>query len=589
MTLERNAGAPALPGLVARIRRSWTRDSNMGLARRIQKGLKLISQLIRAIGALKACNHVGINARVAGRLRIENRGSIDIGHHFNVRSSWVPVELITGPEGRIQIGDDVLINFGTLIAAGSRVTVGSGSMIGPHCIISDVDIPEAIAASAHVTAKPIEIGKDVWLAGRVTVRPGVRIGDGAVVVAGSIVESDVSAHFMASGIPARMLPKFAAALAPRGDAPVTARATGTHRAALRGVLISDFRLDDLVYELAAADASPPLQSVVVVGEQLPQLLTAPPSGDARDFVVVWTRPEAAVPAFAQLLTGELINESDLMDDVDKFCALVKKSATNYRYVLLPTWTQPAHVRGRGLLDGRPGGVLSALSAMNHRVMRNFERCSNVFILNAARWQMAVGPRAFNPRAWYLGQMAMARPLVAEAARDICAALAALCGTQRKLLVFHSNDALWTDGQAHPNGSATPLGQAYAAFQQALRQLRRRGVLLALIGKSTTFDLLETMRAFPGAGLREGDFAICGATEGDEVAKLNALVAAHGVALDAVVYIDARDAVRARVRAALPEVYVPDWPVDRLLFPSAVLALSCFDAGSEQAIALRAVR
>jgi acetyltransferase-like isoleucine patch superfamily enzyme len=226
MTLEPNAGAPALPGLIARIRRSWARNDDMGLARRIQKGLKLIGQLIRAIGALRGCNRVGIYARVAGRLRIENHGSIDIGDYFFVNSSWVPIELIAGPEGRIQIGDDVLISFGTLIAAGSSVTVGSGSMIGPHCIISDVDIPEAITASVPVTAKPIEIGKSVWLAGRVTVRPGVRIGDGAVVVAGSIVESDVAAHFMASGIPARMLPMFAAAPGPHSNAPVEANASG---------------------------------------------------------------------------------------------------------------------------------------------------------------------------------------------------------------------------------------------------------------------------------------------------------------------------------------------------------------------------
>lgn len=590
--------------MVARIRRCWARDRDMGLARRIHKGLKLISQLIRASGALKGCNRVGVYARVSGRLRIENHGAIDIGDHFRVDSSWVPIELITGPKGRIQIGDDVLINFGTLIAAGSRVSVGSGSMIGPHCIISDVDIPEAITASARVSAKPIEIGRDVWLAGRVTVRPGVRIGDGAVVVAGSIVESDVAAHFMASGIPARMLPRFGAVpgahgnapVAPNGPgvagaqaAPVAGHATGTQQAGLRGALISDFRLDDLVYELAAADGSPPLQSVVVAGEHISQMLLAPPSADASDFVVVWTRPEGAVPAFAQLLAGELIDECDLMEDVDKFCALLEKSAKNYRYVLLPTWTQPAHVRGRGLLDGRPGGVLSTLLAMNHRVTKNIERCSNVFVLNAARWRMAVGPAAFNPRAWYLGQMAMARPLVAEAARDICAALAALRGTQRKLLVLHSHAALWTESRADPDVSTAPLGQAYAAFQQALRQLRRRGVLLAVIGSSAQFELLETMRVFPGACLREEDFASCGATEDDEVANLNALVARHGVALDAMVYIDARDAVRARVRAALPEVYVPDWPVDKLLFPSALLALCCFDAGREPTIALRAVR
>ncbi len=229
MTLEPNAGAPALPGLVARIRRSWARNDDVGLVRRIQKGLKLISQLIRAIGALKGCNRVGIYARVAGRLRIENHGSIEIGDYFFVNSSWVPIELITGPEGRIQIGDDVLISFGTLIAAGSSVTVGSGSMIGPHCIISDVDIPETITASVPATAKPIEIGKGVWLAGRVTVRPGVRIGDGAVVVAGSIVESDIAAHFMASGIPARMLPRFASAPGLHSNAPAAANESGAAR------------------------------------------------------------------------------------------------------------------------------------------------------------------------------------------------------------------------------------------------------------------------------------------------------------------------------------------------------------------------
>jgi acetyltransferase-like isoleucine patch superfamily enzyme len=226
MTLERNAEAPELPGLITRMRRSWARNNDMGRTRRIQKGLKLIGQLIRAIGALKGCNRVGIYPRVGGRLRIENHGSIDIGDFFYVNSSWIPIELITGPEGRIQIGDDVLISFGTLIAAGSGVTIGSGSMIGPHCIISDVDIPEAITASVPVTAKAIEIGKGVWLAGRVTVRPGVRIGDGAVVIAGSIVESDVSAHSMAGGIPARMLPRFAAAPEPHSNAPAAANRSG---------------------------------------------------------------------------------------------------------------------------------------------------------------------------------------------------------------------------------------------------------------------------------------------------------------------------------------------------------------------------
>jgi acetyltransferase-like isoleucine patch superfamily enzyme len=589
MNLEPNTSAPESQGLGARIRRSWERDSHLSLARRIRKGLKFIGQLMRAHGALKDCDTVGASARVAGRLRVENRGSIVIGNHLNVNSSWVPIELITGSAGRIQIGDDVLINFGTVVAAGSRVSIGSGTMIGPHCIISDVDIPETLLDSTPVAALPIEIGKGVWLAGRVTLRPGVKIGDGAVVVAGSIVETDVPPHYMASGIPARSLPRLGAAPQVATAPPAAAQGTnitGADSVRLRGSLISNFRLDDLLYELGAGDASPPVDAEILIGERLASLLAAPARTDARDFLLVWTQPEGAVPAFARLVNGESIEYQDLDADVDAFCAQVVECAARYRYVLLPTWTQPPHLRGLGLLDGRPGGSLSALTAMNLRMMKAVQSRANVFVLDAARWQAAVGPAGFNPRAWYLGGMVMARPLIAEAARDIRAALATLAGRQRSLLVFRQEDALWTDAAAAGTVGA-PLDEAYSAFQQALRALRRGGVLLALIGSASKTEMLEAIRAIPDAVLREDDFAGLGAAEGDEATKIAALAARLGVGLNAVVYVDARETVRTRLRIALPEVYIPVWPADKLMFPSALSALRCFDPGSQSAIERRA--
>jgi FkbH-like protein len=44
----------------------------------------------------------------------------------------------------------------------------------------------------------------------------------------------------------------------------------------------------------------------------------------------------------------------------------------------------------------------------------------------------------------------------------------------------------------------------------------------------------------------------------------------------VVFIDDQPVERARVREALPEVYVPEWPQDPMLYPKALLSLSCFD-------------
>jgi acetyltransferase-like isoleucine patch superfamily enzyme len=561
MGVEINVEQPEWPGLVARIKRAWSRDSHLGIRRRIYKGLHFALQLARARIQLKACDRVGANPRVAGRMRVDNFGSIIIGDHVNINSSWVPTELVTGREGRIEIGHDVLVNFGTVIAAASKVTIGSGSMIGPHCIISDVDIPEAAAGLDAITAKPIEIGKEVWLAGRVTVRPGVKIGDGAVVVAGSIVESDVPAHVMASGIPARSLPKLGAPGRPVGerrpaaleDAWSIASVPASRESAaprLRGNLISDFNLEELANELRAPDLHPALDAVVAPCDRFPQSVTEPPPIEARDFAVLWTRPGSAVPSFAGLLTGHAVDEQQVLADVDAFCTRIDETAARYRYVFLPTWTLPSYRRGTGALDSRPGGVLPALAAMNLRLMTRFGRSPNVFVLDAARWLATVGAAGSNPRAWYLGNMAMARPLVAEAALDIRAAVAAMGGRLRNLLVLGRGVPAAGARAAGVNQGAVAgadgVRDALTDFQRVLLDLEARGVTLARIGA------------------------------GDEAAEIAALSARLGVGLDSIVYIDAQLPARTRVRTALPAVFVPDWPEDKLLYPSALQGLRCFD-------------
>jgi acetyltransferase-like isoleucine patch superfamily enzyme len=501
-------------------------------------------------------------------MRVENGGSIRIGDYLNINSSWVPTELRTARQGRIQIGDDVLINFGTVIAAGESVSIGDGAMIGPHCIISDVDIPDALPEQTELFPKPVEIGERVWLAARVTVRPGVRIGAGAVVAAGSIVERDIPPNVMAIGIPARPLPKWGAApevpFKQRGGresgeaAPRSRGAQGSCPPEACGALVSDFNLDELVYELGAAGPSSPLSARVVGHRSLAQSLAAPPAPEACGFAFIWTRPEAAVPEYARLMSGERVAERELLAEVDAFCAEVERCATHYRYVLVATWIQPSHLGGHPVLDGRPGGPSHVLTTLNLRLMSVLGRRPNIFVLNSARWQASVGSVAHNPRAWYLDRFALARPVMIEAARDIRALLATLHGRHRKLLVLASDDAFW---QPPTIGSGSALGEAWVDFQAALDALRRRGVLLAIVGSS-----------LPERPQRTQYFAV--ATEADEVAALQGLVASLHVSFDEVVYLDAREALRKRVRAAIPGLHVPDWPNDRLLYPSALQALRC---------------
>ena len=54
-------------------------------------------------------------------------------------------------------------------------------------------------------SKPITIGDNVWLGGHVIVLPGVTIGDGSVIGAGSVVTGDIPPRSLAVGTPAKVI------------------------------------------------------------------------------------------------------------------------------------------------------------------------------------------------------------------------------------------------------------------------------------------------------------------------------------------------------------------------------------------------
>lgn len=59
-----------------------------------------------------------------------------------------------------------------------------------------------------VVAKPITIGKNVWITSRCMILPGVTIGDNVIVGAGSVVTRDIPPHSFAAGNPARVIKKI---------------------------------------------------------------------------------------------------------------------------------------------------------------------------------------------------------------------------------------------------------------------------------------------------------------------------------------------------------------------------------------------
>lgn len=90
------------------------------------------------------------------------------------------------------------------------VAIGDYVMMGPDVLIvtrnhrfDRVDVPMALQGSSE--ARSVIIGDDVWIGARSVILPGVRIGNGAVIGACSVVTKDIPAYAIVGGNPARII------------------------------------------------------------------------------------------------------------------------------------------------------------------------------------------------------------------------------------------------------------------------------------------------------------------------------------------------------------------------------------------------
>jgi len=157
---------------------------------------------------LRRCQSVGRRVRTYGKPRITNLGRMTVGERTTIFSHTVRSEFVAHPQGRIDIGSGVFINYGASISAHERVSIGDGCQIGSYAIMMDNDYHKVGELAAVPQSAPIVLGKNVWLGVRVTILKGVTIGDDAVVGAGSVVTKDVPARCLVAGVPAKVVRRF---------------------------------------------------------------------------------------------------------------------------------------------------------------------------------------------------------------------------------------------------------------------------------------------------------------------------------------------------------------------------------------------
>jgi len=107
---------------------------------------------------------------------------------------------------KVKIGKQVSIAAFVHIWGQGGIEIGDNTLIASHVAITSLTHDTAANLFAEsLIAKPVVIGRNVWIGSHAVILPGVRVGDGAVIGAGAVVNKDVSADSIVVGVPAKLL------------------------------------------------------------------------------------------------------------------------------------------------------------------------------------------------------------------------------------------------------------------------------------------------------------------------------------------------------------------------------------------------
>lgn len=110
----------------------------------------------------------------------------------------------------ISLGNHVFFNFNCVILDVVPVTIGDRTLVGPNVQFYPATHPIDSKTRGELWefGKEIHVGSDVWIGGGSIICPGVKIGNRAIIGAGSVVTKDVPDDVIVAGNPARIIKKL---------------------------------------------------------------------------------------------------------------------------------------------------------------------------------------------------------------------------------------------------------------------------------------------------------------------------------------------------------------------------------------------
>ena len=251
-------------------------------------------------------------------------------------------------------------------------------------------------------------------------------------------------------------------------------------------------------------------------------------------------------------------------------------------ILQHTCDLPPSPSDGNLSTTAPHGLSHRIHLLNAALLKTVPE--NVSIVDTQRLQTSDPSQTWNDdRLWYMARQHPAPESIPVLADEYIALARAHLGYTKKIIVLDLDNTLWggvigEDGiEGIQIGTESPEAEAHRNFQIALKQLRDRGILLAVSSKNNEADARLPFEAHDGMYLQLEDFAAFQANWNSKDQQLRSIAERLNLGLDSFVFVDDNPVEREWIRNQLPEVTVIDLPSDPSQFTSALLKGRWFEA------------
>jgi FkbH-like protein len=280
--------------------------------------------------------------------------------------------------------------------------------------------------------------------------------------------------------------------------------------------------------------------------------------------------------FPELLEAEGEVEQRVHREMARFESLWEKIHTELGALIIQNNFDLPCLRPLGNLEASESfGRVNFVLRLNAEFAK-YARTHSRFLINDILYlSTQVGQAAwFRNSYWYNFHMAVSPTATVALAHNVAAMVKSVYGKSKKCLVLDLDNTLWggvvgDDGvQNLMLGKDHAVGEAFLDFQRYVKNLQRRGVLLAVCSKNDAENAKEGF-SHPDSILKLEDFSAFKANWNPKPENIRAIAAELNIGLDSIVFVDDNPAERDFVAEQLPEVAVPNLGADVSSFAEAL--------------------